>query len=206
MRIKVPPEKEIQELMKELDVLPVISEHCRACAKKSLKIAKKILERSKVKSLDLKLVELGALLHDMAKIVTIKELAPEKFGAPPATKEQKKKWKGLRKKYESDGHELQVLAKIFQEKGYHEFADFLLSIGWTGNQIYLNGPLEVKIIHYADWTLQGSKDVDFRTRVDYCIEVYKNRWVQKPKDWWDQFRQNELQIEEEILELTDDSL
>jgi hypothetical protein len=189
--------------MEELDVLPIISEHCEACAKKALLIAGKILKNGKANRINLELVELGAKFHDMAKIVTIEELAPEKFGAPPATKEQIERWKKLRKKYGSDGHELQVLANIFRKKGFDDLADFLLSIGWTGNQVYLTGSLEVKIIHYADWSLQGSKDVNFEDRVDYCIDTYRNRWTKKPQIWWNQFKENELLLEKEILRLAE---
>lgn len=204
IKMKIPPKREIEEIKKELDVLPIITKHCDACARKARGIGEKMLKIGKIKNLNLDLLEFGARLHDLAKIVTIEKLEPEKFGALPATKEQISKWKTLREKYSAKGHELQVLAEIMRKRNYEEFADFLLSLGWTGNPTYLDASLEVKIIHYTDWTLHGEEDMDFKEKVEYLIKTYKDRWTKKSDEWWENFRQDEYALEQELLSLVNE--
>ncbi len=199
--MKLPNPKLIQELQVEMDVLPGILSHCQAVARHAVVIAKKIKTQNPNLSLDVELIKVGAELHDLCKVLTLKELNPEKFGFAPASESQITKWQQLRAKYPKSGHELQILAEIMRQKGYDEFAKFLLQIGWTGNQSYLNSGLEIKIIHYADWTIQGDQIVPFMDRVDYCIERYGSRWTDRDQVWWGKYRQNELKLEKEITEL-----
>jgi hypothetical protein len=199
--MQIPTKEEIAQLQEEFDILPVINEHLKACERKALEIAEKILKSGKVKELDFELIKLGAQLHDLAKAATIEELAPEKFGFPPATEAQIKKWKAVRKKYPTKGHELEVMAEIMREKGYDKFAGFLLTLGWPQNPGYLTGTLESKIIHYADWTLEGVKDIPFKDKVEYERETYGKKYGDKSEQEWEVWKQNEYEFEKYMLDL-----
>lgn len=146
---------------------------------------------------DLELVDRGCLVHDAMKAVTLPTLtANPEFRYIPSAREievqarLKERYTGL--------HETLITADILKPV-FPEFSEFVAQIGSTGNPTYLNGGIELKVIHYADWRVQLDRIVPFRDRLQYLKDTYLVRQPEKGDAWWEAAVEKELQLENEIF-------
>lgn len=106
-------------------------------------------------------------------------------------------WKMLRSRY-AGVHETLVAADVLRPI-FPEFSEFVANIGSTGNSIYLNGGMELKVVHYADWRVQFTTIIPFRDRLQYLKDTYLPRHPDKGDAWWEAAVQKELELEHEIF-------
>lgn len=134
------------EILREEGCSEKVIEHVKAVSKKSLEIAKRISENGHV--VDLQLVEIGGLLHDVGRSRT----------------------HGI-------SHGLEG-AEILRERGLDElvgFAENHLGAGIDGDESekldipkgeYLPGTLEEKIVTYGDNLVDGSEYISFEEAME----------------------------------------
>lgn len=147
--------------------------------------------------IDLDLVDRGCLVHDAMKAVTLPRLvANSEFDYIPLAKEiemqimLKERYAGL--------HETLIVADLLRSS-FPEFSDFVANIGSTGNTTYLDGGIELKVVHYADWRVQFDRIVPFRDRLQYLKDTYLHRHSDKGDEWWEVAVKKELELEQEIF-------
>jgi len=147
----IPTTEQCRELWDEFDVPKNIREHSKLVSKVAVLLAKK-LKKTGVK-VDIDLVKAGALLHDLDKIATLKNIKQHGTLA--------KKW--LSKK------ELIRVGNAIERHGPKiiEKPD----AGW-----------EDKIIHYADKRVQYIKIVSLKKRFNYIKSSYKDTFQQSHED------------------------
>lgn len=147
--------------------------------------------------IDVPLVDSGCLVHDAMKAVTLPTLiANSDMGYVPSAREievqteLKRRYPGL--------HETLITADLLKAP-FPEFSEFVAQIGSTGNPTYLEGGIELKVIHYADWRVQFDRIVPFRDRLQYLKDTYLVRQPEKGDAWWKAAVEKELQLEDEIF-------
>jgi uncharacterized protein len=147
---ELPSREQAIELLRKNNCPPKIINHCEAVAKLSLEIACK-LEKKGIK-INLKLVESGALLHDIGRT---KSHAVDHgvVGAKIA---------------ESEGFPEELVKVIKRHVGGGITAQEAEKFGWP-KDTYEPVTLEEKIVSYADKLIDGSK----RVPIDLEIERLK---------------------------------
>ncbi len=158
----LPTEEQCLQYFDEFKVPGKIKEHCLNVQKVAVFLAEKLKEKGF--DININLVSNTALVHDLFKLVAIKDL-DENFG--PYSDEEIKSWKELREKYpnmyESD------VGYIFFKDDYPEFALALKNASVPGKE---NRSWEEWIVHYADWRVKQNKIVTLQERLDYLKNTY----------------------------------
>ena len=163
--MNLPTEKQCLNYFVEYKVPLNIRQHCLKVQEVAVFLATKVQQSER--AIDLVLVERLALLHDLFKMVAIKE-----FGAGPhkdavITKEEVEFWKGLRKKY-AGMYEGDVAFHIFKNT-FPEFAETLRRVS---NPRHENPTWEELIVHYADWRVFQNNVVPLDERLAYLRKQY----------------------------------
>jgi uncharacterized protein len=148
----LPTREQAIELLRKNNCSPQVISHCQAVAEISLDIAKE-LEKKGLK-LDLKLIEAGALLHDIGRSKTnavdhgvIGAQIAQSEGLPPA-----------------------VVDIIRTHVGGGFTAKEVAEFGWP-KDVYTPLTLEEKVVSYADKLVDNSK----RGRVPVEVEIKRLR-------------------------------
>jgi len=150
---KLPSREQALQLLLQSGCLRNVIKHCEAVAELALEIAKVCKEKGL--DVDLKLVEVGALLHDIgrAKTHTVHHAV---IGAEMA---------------ESFGLSKSVISIIKRHVGGGITAKEAKKLGWT-KDIYVPQTLEEKIVSYADKLIVGSRRVSIeRTIKNFSREL-----------------------------------
>jgi len=137
---ELPSRQEALKLLIESGCAKNVIEHCKAVAKIALKIARKL--KSKGFNVDLKLVEVGALLHDIGRSKT-HTVHHAIVGAKIAKEE---------------GLPEPVIKIIERHVGGGITAEEARRLGWPVKD-YTPQTLEEKIVCYADKLVEGNKQV-----------------------------------------------
>jgi putative nucleotidyltransferase with HDIG domain len=161
-KTKLPTVPECYKLMKELAELPLnIILHSEKVAKVAVFLARKLKEKGE--EIDVELVLVSSLLHDIAKPIDFKNLTvnPD-FTVEKPTQEQLAKWKELKDKFPGKKHEeagsillsdYPKIAKTIRAHRYHYITEGFNS--W-----------EEKLIYYADKTVMHDKIVGVKKRLE----------------------------------------
>ena len=201
------------KLFKEFVLFSNVEKHCVSVTALALYIAEIVKrERVEYKDLDLDIVFITSLFHDLAKASVIEKLEPEKYGFTPFTEDQLETWqilrgmhKSLKKLYNSMNdkigikkhvHETDITAVILTPM-YPDLVPYIYQIGSTKNPVYLDCGMEILIMHYADWILHDSILIDFKERIDFLFGKY---WPELPKDQKEYRIKKELELEKKIFE------
>lgn len=153
MSEKLPSREQALHLLLQSGCLRNVIKHCEAVAKIALEIAKACKEEGL--NVDLELVEIGALLHDIgrAKTHTVHHAI---IGAEMA---------------ESWGLPKPVISIIKRHVGGGITAKEARKLGWA-KDIYVPQTLEEKIVSYADKLIEGSRQVPIeRTIKNFSREL-----------------------------------
>ncbi len=161
----LPTEQQCLNYFKEYHVPNNIFEHCLNVRNLSMFIAEKFVEKGIAINLDL--VNCLALLHDLFKVVSLKELKPNKFHNYPFNEDEIKMWKILREKYPGM-YEGEVAYELFKE----EFPEMALGLKKVSDPNVVDKNWEEMIVHYADWRVFQNKVVTLKERLDYLREMY----------------------------------
>ncbi|MBD3226584.1 MAG: HDIG domain-containing protein [Candidatus Lokiarchaeota archaeon] len=153
MNDKIPSRKEALNIMKQLKLRKHIIRHVKTVSKKALEIAEKINQNGH--PVNLALVEIGALLHDIGRSRTNKIEHGIEGGKIILEL-------GLSKK-------LARIAETHLLGGIDE--NYAKILGFP-ERSYLPETLEEKIVCYADKLVKGQKDVSVRER----FKIWRSRF------------------------------
>jgi len=149
---QLPSEHEALTMLRESGCSPEVMRHCRAVAKLATEMAEKC--RIKGMNVDVDLVKIGALLHDIGRSKThtvdhvISGAAIAKsLGVPP-----------------------EIVSIIERHVGAGISAEEARDLGWP-RKSYLPQTLEEKIISYADKLIEGSK----KGSIDRAIQIFERK-------------------------------
>ncbi|WJV54878.1 HD domain-containing protein [Prodigiosinella aquatilis] len=202
--MKIPSVEQCYKVFEDYSVPAPIRNHCEKVTEVGLLIGRQLHDSGV--EINIPLLEAGCLLHDAFKAASLKSLDPKpEWGYYPTNKELKI-WEELREQYKNT-HETLIVSDMFKET-HPEFAAFLGMIGSTGNPCYLEGGIELKVLHYADWRVQFVEIVSFDARLDYLRETYRESW-EKHGVSWDKRYEQEKELERHIfknLEFSPDDL
>ncbi len=179
--MKLPTEQQCLDYFKEYKVPKNIFNHCKKVREVASFLAHQ-LAKSGV-SLNMELVDRAALLHDLFKMVTIKELKPNKFHSYMFSEDEIAMWKKLREQY-SNMYEGEVAFIIFKE----DYPELALALRHASNPRHEDPSWEEVIVHYADWRIFQEKIVSLQDRLLYLQEMYPRedaawkRYEQKMKN------------------------
>ena len=152
MKGRIPTPEEAIEILRESGCSPNVIRHCRAVAEIAVKIALKCRERGI--PVDLELIRIGALLHDLGRSKTHSVHHPE-VGAKIA---------------EELGLPEAIIRIIKRHIGGGLTAEEAAELGWPVEN-YLPETLEEKIVTYADKLIDGDKVVP----IEKTIEEFKRK-------------------------------
>jgi len=186
--MNLPTPEQCLNWFEEFKVPITIREHCLKVRELSLFLAKRVNQNGI--SLNLELIERTALLHDLFKVVSLKELTPTKHHSYIFTAEETAMWRFLREKYPGM-YEGEVAYLFFQEE-YPELALALKNVCSTHNN---NKTWEELIVHYADWRVFRNEIVSLQERMAYLQEAYP-----KGAEYWEEERNVINSYEQKILE------
>ncbi len=186
--MKLPSREECEELFRQYKVPGNIREHCERVAEVAVFIAKNM-------DIDVNIdhVERLALLHDLMKHVTLKELkeAPE-FKAPKPTQEEIAMHQKLRKKY-AGMHETDIAYELLKEE-YPEFAESIRKESKFGDKTW-----EEKIVGYVDYIVFLTDIIGLEARFSDLEKRYSKLTAEKIERW-KKVKQEKRKIEKEIFE------
>ncbi len=186
----LPTEKQCLDWFNEYKVPQQVREHCLYVQRVADFLAEKVHSQGVAVRTDL--VNRIALLHDLFKVVSIKNLRPtEKYPDFNPTKEEVEVWKSLREKYPGL-HEGEVSYLIFK-KDYPELALSLRKVSTPG---IIDRNWEEGIVHYADWRVNHNRIVSLRERLDYLKKTYP-----KCKVNWENDERIILKFEDKLMGL-----
>lgn len=194
--MKLPSREYIRtELFDKYVVLSSIRRHCEKVRDVGEILANGLHDNGV--QIDLNLVDRGCLVHDVMKAVTLPRLvANPEFDYVPSDREieaqtmLKERYAGL--------HETLIVADLLRPS-FPEFSDFVINIGTIGNTTYLDGGIELKVVHYADWRVQFDRIVPFRDRLQYLKNTYSHKHPEWEDEWWKATIKKELALEKEIF-------
>lgn len=163
--MKLPTEQQCLNWYEEFKVPINVREHCLKVRDLSLFIAKELKKQGV--NLSQELVECTALLHDLFKVVSLKELTPTKHHSYTFSAEETAMWRFLREKY--PGMYEGEVAYLFFNDEYPELAFALKNVSDTKVK---DKSWEELVVHYADWRVFRNEIVSLNDRVSYLQEAY----------------------------------
>lgn len=147
MSEKLPTREQALSLLRESGCSQNVIKHCEAVADLALEIAKKCVEKGL--NVNLELVEIGALLHDIGRSKT-HSVHHAVAGARIA---------------EALGLPEPIIAIIKRHVGGGITAQEARKLGWP-KDVYAPQTLEEKIVAYADKLIEGSKMVPIEKTIE----------------------------------------
>ncbi|MFH0701001.1 MAG: HD domain-containing protein [Candidatus Woesearchaeota archaeon] len=169
----LPTEQQCLDWFEQFKVPKNILEHCLKVREVANFLAQE-LKKSGI-NLDLELVNRSALLHDLFKVVSFKELVPNKYHSYIFSAEETVMWKFLREKF-PNMHEGEASYTFFKEE-YPELALCLKIICGTAER---ERTWEEMIVYYADLRVFRNEIVSVAERTAYLQEIYPHG-----SEWWD---------------------
>ena len=147
---RIPSPREALKILKDVGCPSNVIEHCKAVARLAVQIARKCAENGV--SVDVELVHIGALLHDIGRSKT-HEVHHAIIGAEIAR---------------SLGLSESIIAIIERHVGGGISSEEAVKLGWPKKN-YIPESIEEKIVSYADKLIERAKVVS----IDKTIERFK---------------------------------
>jgi hypothetical protein len=185
--LNLPSEEQALEYFDKYHVPESIRAHCLAVQGIAVFLAKKVQETGRI--INVELVSLGSLLHDLFKMAAIKDVSPNEFHNKVFSEEELAMREHLRTTYPGM-YENQIAYEIFKQE-FPELATTLLN---EGNPRLRERTIEESIIHYADYRIFKEQVVALQARFDYFRKRY-----QAPDGFWDDYYEYCLQEEAKIF-------
>ncbi len=162
--MNLPTEEQSLDYFEKFKVPLNIRNHCLKVREVAVFLAKRLQEKGV--AVNVKFVGCLALLHDLFKIVSLKNLKPNKFHDYRHSAEETAMWKFLKAKFPGM-YEGEVAYLIFKD----DYPELALSLKTISNPRTEKNP-EEEIVHYADWRILQNKVVNLSKRLDYLKEIY----------------------------------
>jgi len=156
------------QYFEEYKVPKNIQGHCILVRDVAVFLANKLKENGV--EINSELVDRAALLHDLFKVVDIKELINNPYHVYTPSKEEIEMWQYLRQTY-SGKHEDEVFEIVFG-KQFPELTKLIVESGELNNS---NKSLIARTIRYADSRVLRNKLVSRKERAEYLFVVYPDR-------------------------------
>jgi 5'-deoxynucleotidase YfbR-like HD superfamily hydrolase len=173
--MRLPTEEQCFVYFDEYKVPRNIYDHCLRVKKLAVLIAEKLNHNGV--NINVPLVRCGALLHDLFKVVALKDLSPNSYHSYKFSEEETEMWKKLRDKY-PQMYEGEVAYIVFNK----DFPELALLLKNVSDPKLDNRSWEEDIVHYADWRTLKSDVVSVHDRLKYLQEVYKKEAKQWESD------------------------
>lgn len=180
--MRIPSKKEIKALYKEFQTPRNVILHSKKVCEAASIIAEKFLEKG-IK-VNLKLIEAGALLHDLARPVDFRIFDEEKYG---------KVLINLRRKYKNM-HHADVASLILDERNFPEVAKLVKKHRFLQIQKGFK-TWEEKILYYADKRVEYGQIVPLKERLE------KGRTRNVPEKAWDR---ESMELDKKVFLLEDE--
>lgn len=186
--MNLPTEQQCLNFFKQYKVPQNILRHCQKVRQVAVFLAKKLREKGVALNVDL--VDRTALLHDLLKMVSIKDPTANKYHQDyKLSAEELAMWKQLREKYK-DMYEGQVAYEIFKDN-YPELA---LTLKRASDPRNRTQTWEELVVHYADWRVFKDKVVSLQERLIYLREAYP-----REEAVWQEYSQFMFQQEQKLM-------
>lgn len=185
--MNLPTEEECRNYFVEYEVPLNIRAHCLCVQKVAVFLARRLKEKGV--PVDIDLVSRLAVLHDLFKVVSLKDLKPNPFHDYKFSEAEIAMWKKLREKYPQH-YEGDVAYDIFKD----DFPELARSLKNVSNPHHDAYTIEEKIVHYSDWRILREKVVDLDLRLDYLKKRYPRN-----DDAWERYQEKIREQEKEIF-------
>ena len=185
-----------QELYDKYAVPPNIIRHCEKVTDVSMVLGRGL--KNVGVDINLDLLERLSMVHDSMKAVSLPPLVPNPDLEYTPTDREISVQSRMKEKYEGM-HETLIAADVLRPE-FPEFSEYVANIGSTGNPTYLNGGIELKVSHYADWRVQLDQIVPFGDRLNYLQRTYLIKQPDKGDEWWQAAVRDERALEHEIFD------
>jgi len=185
--MNLPTEQQCLELFEKYKVPSNIKEHCLNVRKVAVFLAKKLTEQGL--NINVELVDRAALLHDLFKVVALKNIKPNKHHQRTFSAEEKAMWQKLRATY-PNMHESQVAYLFFND----EYPDLASTIRRSGDHSVKDRTWEERLIYYIDHRILKNQLVTLSERLIYAREVYP-----MGDSFWDQVEKEDRLLETDIF-------
>lgn len=182
----LPNREECLALFEKYKVPANIRQHCGRVHRVSRVITGE-LARGGVE-IDVIFVERMALLHDLFKMVSIKEFGSGAHRGEILSFEQISFWKGMKERFPAMT-ETDVAYEVFKDQ-YPELAMALKTLSKTTIQ----DSWEQMVVHYSDFRIFQNKVVSISERLAYLEMQYPHQ-----PGWWTMYASEALAIEEKIF-------
>ncbi|MBU0459869.1 MAG: HD domain-containing protein [Nanoarchaeota archaeon] len=185
--MQLPTQEQCLELFEQYKVPRNIKEHCLSVQKIAFFLAKKLKEAGT--EINLELVSKTALLHDLFKVVAIKELKPDPRYMNYYSDDELAMWQYLQEKY-AGMHECEVAYLIFKE----DYPELAKSIRDASSPFKEDKILEEDLVHYADWRIFNNQVVNINLRLNDLKVRYT--WEE---EYWKKRKELMLKVEAELF-------
>lgn len=162
-------DSKIKKLWDEFHVPRNIQRHMEAVAKITIRLGKRLIDRGEV--LNLRILRQAALLHDLAKAITVFDKPGFKSEDPKI--EDIQAWNNL-KDYYKEMTDSEITALVLRDIGELEMADIVRKHHFTSVIEEGNEPKTIaeKLLYYADKLVLHDREVSLEERLKDFNERY----------------------------------
>src|SRR3989344_2161729 len=185
--MNLPTEKQCLDYFEQYKVPKNIFQHCLKVREVAMFLAQE-LKKSGMK-VNFELLDCLALLHDLFKAATLKQIGQSRFHPYQHTPEEIEALEELKKKYPHK-YEGEIAYEVFKDQ-YPELALSLKNCSDPNSEHSNN---EEKIAHYADVRVFKEEVILLHDRFQYLREAYP-----KPIEYWDIFEEKNRKLEEQLF-------
>ena len=186
--MNLPTKEESLQYFDDYVVPRNIYRHCLAVREVANFLAKKLSEAGI--EINLELVDRVALFHDLFKVVTFKDIKPNKYHKYEFNEQEIAMWKNLREKY-PNMYEGDVAYEIFHE----QYPKLAITLKRASNPRNEDPTWEELVVHYADWRVFKEEIITLNSRLEYLQEMYP-----RPQELWDKYIKKIRLMENKIFE------
>lgn len=168
--MRLPTREQAEAYFDDFHVPDNFKNHCFLVNKTAVFLAEEL--KAAGEHIDLDLVDILSLLHDLFKPAALEKLCTEpQFKCYP-TQKQIEFWEQMMKKYKAK-HETGLFFEVFKDE-FPEFAKLMLHYG--NHDIFTSKKSrEEQIVHYADWRVHCDTIVSLKDRTDNLLIRYKKK-------------------------------
>src|SRR3989338_1964357 len=175
--MNLPTQQQCLDYFAEYKVPANIKDHCLAVQKVAVLLAKELHQAGV--PLNVELVSVGAVLHDLFKFASLKDITSTKYHQRTFSDAEIAMRNNLRAKFPGK-YENEIAFEIFKDQ-YPELAVVLRN---EGDPHLRTRSWEDSVLHYADYRIFHEAVVSFDQHFSYLSEVYKGG-----NDFWQEYLQ-----------------
>lgn len=187
MQINLPTHEQCLQYFEDYKVPQNIKDHCIKVMEVSEFLGKKAHKSNLPVNQDL--IKSLAILHDLFKMISIKQFGEGDHKEASLTEEQETFWREMRTKYPQK-YEGEVAYEIFK----NQFPELAVALKNVSNPRIENPTWEELIVHYADTRVFQNNIVTLYQRIEYLKKMYP-----RSDEIWDTYTQKQETNEKKIM-------